>query len=461
MESSRRMLRLGAFMRPVSIHTAWWRYPGAFPDANFNFSHLKRFAQTLERGRFDAFFMADHLAVLNMPMAALKRSATVTSFDPLTLLPALAVVTERLGLIATASTTYNEPYHIARKFASLDHISGGRAGWNVVTTSNPDAALNFGLEEHVEHGERYRRAREFFDVVTGLWDSFADDAFIRDVENGIYFDPERMHVLNHKGEHLSVRGPLNVARPIQGWPVIVQAGASDAGRQLAAETAEVIFAGGGSLADAQRFYADVKGRMEALGRSRDHMKILPGALVVVGETVAEARAKRERLDSLVHPDSGLASLSIALGVDASQFDLDGPLPDIPETNQSKSGRERVIARARRDNLTVRQLAQIAGGYGGGGFVGTPQTIADQMQEWLESEACDGFNIMFPYVPGGLDDFVDLVVPELQRRGLFRRDYEGKTLRENLDLPRPANRFFPAPNAAIKQQRRQERRASHQ
>src|SRR5947209_4853379 len=292
MSSGRRQLRLGAFMRPVSLHTAWWRYPGGFPDANFNFGHMTRFAKTLERGRFDAFFMADHLAVLNMPIEALKRSATVTSFDPLTLLPALAVVTEHLGLIATASTTYNEPYHIARKFASLDHISGGRAGWNVVTSGNPDEAMNFGLEEHVEHATRYRRAREFFDVVTGLWDSWADDAFLGDVETGVYFDPEKLHILNHKGEFLKVRGPLNIARPVQGWPVIVQAGASEAGRQLAAETAEVIFAAGGNLADAQRFYADVKGRMTELGRSSDHMKILPGALVVVGDSAGEAREKR-------------------------------------------------------------------------------------------------------------------------------------------------------------------------
>src|SRR6266853_109315 len=419
-----RQLRLGAFMRPVSIHTAAWRYPGAFPDANFNFQHLKRFAQTLERGKFDAFFMADHLAVLNMPVQALKRSATVTSFDPLTLLPALAVLTEHLGLIATASTTYNEPYHVARKFASLDHISRGRAGWNVVTSGNPDEAMNFGLEEHVEHAERYRRAREFFDVVTGLWDSWADDAFVRNVETGVYFDPEKLHILNHEGEHLKVRGPLNIARPIQGWPVIVQAGASEAGRQLAAETAEVIFASGGNLADAQRFYADVKGRMTELGRSPDHMKILPGALVVVGDSASEAHEKRALLDSLVHPDSGIASLSIALGHDASGFDLDGPLPEIPESNASKSGRERVIERARRDNLTVRQLAQIAGSYGGLALVGTPEMIADQMEQWLYSDACDGFNIMFPWVPGGLDDFVDRVVPELQRRGLFRREYEG-------------------------------------
>ena len=437
-----RQLRLGAFMRPVSIHTAWWRYPGAATDANFNLRHIVNFAQTLERGKFDAFFMADHLAVLNMPMAALKRSATVTSFEPLTLLPALAMVTEHLGLIATASTTFDSPYHIARRFASLDHISNGRAAWNIVTTSNPDAALNFGLDEHMEHGERYDRAREFYDVVTGLWDSWADDAFIRDVEQGIYFDPARLHVLDHKGKYLSVRGPLNIARPVQGWPVIVQAGASDAGRQLAAETAEMIFGSSNNLADAKEFYADVKGRMEKLGRNRDHLKIMPGALVVVGDTADEARDKRALLDSLVHPDSGMASLSIALGTDASKFDLDGPLPEIPETNQSKSGRQRIVDRARRENLTVRQLAQTAGSYGGNAIVGTPAMIADVMQQWLEEEGCDGFNVMFPTVPAGLDDFVNKVVPELQRRGIFRREYEGQTLRENLGLPRPVNRFFP-------------------
>jgi FMN-dependent oxidoreductase (nitrilotriacetate monooxygenase family) len=429
-------------MRPVSIHTAAWRYPGAYPDANFNFQHMKRFAQTLERGRFDAFFMADHLAVLNMPMDALKRSATATSFEPMTLLPALAMVTERLGLIATGSTTFDAPYHVARRFASLDHISGGRAGWNIVTTSNPDAALNFGLDEHMEHDERYRRAREFFDVVTGLWDSWADDAFIRDVANGIYFDPSRLHVLKHKGRHFSVRGPLNIARPIQGWPVIVQAGASEAGRQLAAETAEMIFAGVSTLADGQRFYADVKGRMAALGRNPDHLKIMPGCFVVVGDSLDEAREKRALLDSLVHYDSAVASLSIALGHDASRFDPDSPLPDIPESNASQSGRERAIELARREKLTVRQLAQRLGGFSGLAMVGTPAMIADQMEEWLVSRGSDGFNVMFPYLPGGLDDFVNRVVPELQRRGIFRREYEGTMLRENMRLPRPENRFFP-------------------
>ena len=439
--ASSRQLRLGAFMRPASIHTGGWRYPGAWPDANFDFQHLKSLAQTLERGKFDAFFMADHLAVLNMPVEALKRSHTATSFEPFTLLSALAGATEHIGLVATASTTFDEAYHIARRFASLDHISGGRTGWNIVTTSNPDAALNFGLADHVEHDERYRRAREFYDVVTGLWDSWADDAFIRDVESGIFFDPAKLHVLNHKGEHLSVRGPLNIARPIQGWPVIVQAGSSEAGRRLAAETAEAVFTAPGTLADGQRFYADIKGRMANLGRNHDHMKILPAAFVVIGDTVEEALAKRARLDSLVHYDSAIASLSIALGHDASGFDPDGKLPPIPETNQSKSGRERVLQLAERENLTVRQLAQRLGGYAGLAFVGTPATIADAMEEWLYGEGSDGFNIMFPYLPGGLDDFVDKVVPVLQDRGLFRRNYEGKTLRENLGLPRPENRFF--------------------
>ena len=436
-----RKLRLGAFMRPVSIHTAAWRYPGGTPDANFNLRSIIGFAKKLEQGKFDAFFMADHLAVLNMPIEALKRSATVTSFDPLTLLPALAMVTEHLGLIATASTTFEPPYTIARRFASLDHISGGRAAWNLVTTSNPDAALNFGIDEKIGHGQRYRRAREFVDVVTGLWDSFADDAFIRDVNSGVYFDPEKMHILGHKGDYLSVRGPLNIARSPQGWPVIVQAGASEAGRQLAAETAEVIFAAQSTLDAGQKFYADIKGRMIKLGRNPDHLKVLPGAFVVVGETAEEAQKKRALLDSLVHYDSGIASLSIALGHDASSFDPNRPLPHIPESNASKSGRERVLALAERENLTVRQLAGRLGGYSGLAMVGTPTMIADQMEEWLMNGACDGFNVMFPYLPGGLDDFVDQVVPELQRRRIFRTDYEGRTLRENLGLPRPANRYF--------------------
>ncbi|TYQ30972.1 LLM class flavin-dependent oxidoreductase [Pseudanabaena sp. UWO310] len=436
-----KQLKLGAFMRPISIHTGAWRYPNALPDANFNFPTIKKLIQKLEQGKFDAFFMADHLAVLNMPIAALQRSHTVTSFEPFTLLSALATATEHIGLVATASTTYDAPFHIARRFASLDHISEGRAGWNIVTTSNPDAALNFGLEEELEHDERYRRAREFYDVVTGLWDSFADDAFIRDVESGIYFDPDKLHVLGHKGKYLSVRGPLNIARPVQGYPVIVQAGASDAGRQLAAETAEVVFAPASNLEAGKALFADIKGRAKAIGRDPDSIKILPGVLVIVGETIEEAIAKRAHLDSLVHYDSGIASLNSALGYDVSGFDPDGALPEIPQSNGSRSARDRIVSLAQRENLTIRQLAQRIGSYGGLAFVGTAKAIADQMEQWLFEEGSDGFNIMFPFVPEGLNDFVEKVVPELQRRGIFRKEYEGKTLRENLGLSRPPNQFF--------------------
>ena len=440
-----KQLHLGAFMRPVGIHTAWWRVPGAFPDANFNLEHIVGFAQTLERGCFDAFFMADHLAVLNMPMDALRRSGTATSFEPLTLLSALAMVTQRIGLVATASTTFDEPYHIARRFASLDHISHGRAGWNIVTTSNPDAALNFGRDGQMDHDERYRRAQEFYDVVTGLWDSWADDAWLRDQESGLFFDPAKLHRLDHKGEYLSVAGPLNIARPVQGWPVIVQAGASDAGRAFAAATAEVIFASQRTIEDGRAFSDDMRARVAAAGRDPAALRILPAALVIVGATEAEAKAKKAELDALVHPDSGIPNLSLRLGVDASQFDLDAELPELPMTNQSQSGQAAVVAQARRERLTVRQLAQMAGGYSGLQMVGTAAQIADQMQAWREADACDGFNIMFHTVPAGLDDFVDQVVPELQRRGVFRTAYEGRTLRDHLGLKRPTNAFFPQPS----------------
>jgi alkanesulfonate monooxygenase len=439
--SDQRQLHLGAFMRPISIHTGAWRFPGAVADANFNFPLIRHLVQRLEAAKFDAFFMADHLAVLNMPVDALKRSHTVTSFEPFTLLSALAGATSRIGLIATASTTYDEPFHIARRFASLDHLSEGRAGWNVVTTGNPETAHNFGREDHLEHATRYARAREFYDVVTGLWDSFADDAFVRDRASGVYFDPDKLHVLNHSGEFLNVRGPLNIARPVQGWPVIVQAGASDAGRQLAAETAEVIFGASDSIATGQAFYADIKARMAAIGRNPDSLKILPAAFVVVGDSDEAAQAKRAQLDSLVHYDSGIRSLSIALGFDVSGFDPDGPLPDIPDSNASKSARDRFVEAGRRPEVTIRDLAAKAGAYGGLAFVGSPKTIADGMERWLHERGSDGFNVMFSHAPAGVEDFCDKVVPELQRRGLFRTEYAGPTLRENLGLVRPGNQFF--------------------
>ena len=427
-------------MRPATIHTGGWRYPGGFADANFNLNHIIRFIQKLEEGKFDTFFMADHLALLNMPIEALKRSATPTSFEPMTLLSALAMVTEKIGLVATSSTTYDAPYHVARRFASLDHISGGRSGWNIVTTANPNASRNFGIEFQMEHDERYSRAKEFYDVVTGLWDSWEDDAFVRNQKTGIFFDTEKMHILNHQGKYLKSRGPLNIARPIQGWPVIVQAGASNAGRQLAAETAEVVFTSQPTIDHAREFYSDVKGRMKQIGRNPSHMHILPACMVIIANSLEDAKERRAKLDSLVHFESAIASLSIALGTDASVFDPEGMLPDIPETNAGQSSREKAIRLAKEEGLTVRQLAQRIGGHSSLCLMGPPELVADQMEEWLSNGGADGFTIQFPYLPQGLDDFVEKLVPILQKKGIYREDYEGNTLRENLGLPRPKNQF---------------------
>ena len=438
---AQRQLKLGAFMRPVSIHTGAWRYPGAWPDANFNFARIKQLIQKLEAGKFDAFFMADHLAVLNMPVNALKRSHTVTSFEPFTLLSALAGATEHIGLIATGSTTFDEPYHVARRFASLDHISGGRAGWNIVTTSNPDAALNFGLDDHMEHAERYKRAREFYDVVTGLWDSFADDAFVRDVDAGPLFRSGENACAQSQGK-ISVGARAAQHRPPRTGLAADRAGRRVRGRQAARGR------NGGSRVHRRR---PPRRRAKTLRRHQGpHGEDRPQPRAPEDPARRLCRGRRQRRGSQGKARKArqhgalrqaIASLSVQLGTDASGFDPDGQLPPIPETNASKSGRQRLVDAAARDKLTVRQLAQRVGGYGGLVFVGTPQTIADQMEEWLTSRGSDGFNIMFPFLPAGLDDFVDKVVPELQKRGIFRTEYEGKTLRENLGLPRPKNRFF--------------------
>jgi FMN-dependent oxidoreductase (nitrilotriacetate monooxygenase family) len=357
------------------------------------------------------------------------------------LLSALAAVTEHVGLVATASTSFNEPYHIARKFASLDHISGGRAGWNLVTSSNEHEAKNFNRDKHFDHAERYERAIEFAEVVGGLWDSWEDDAFLRDKDQGRFFDPERRHVLDHKGRFFQVRGPLNVARSPQGHPVVVQAGSSEAGRDLAARTAEVIFTAQQTLEDAIDFYSDVKGRLAQYGRHPCDLKILPGVFPIVGRSESEAREKFEQLQALIDPKVGLALVSgLTGGFDLSGYPLDGPIPELPETNASKSRQLLTLELARRENLTIRQLyLRVAGARGHWQLVGTPAQIVDQLEERFVKGGADGYNVMPPVLPAGLDDFVELVIPELRRRGLFRSEYEGRTLRDNLGLRRPVNR----------------------
>jgi alkanesulfonate monooxygenase len=360
-------------------------------------------------------------------------------FEPLTLLSAIAALTTHLGLVATATTSYNEPYNVARKFASLDLISGGRAGWNVVTSSNQSEAFNFGREAHFEHDARYDRASEFTDVVRGLWQSWDDDAFIRDRATGIYHDPAKLHELNHKGAHFSVKGPLNVARSPQGEPVLFQAGSSEAGRELAARTAEAVFTPQTVLKQAQEFYGDLKGRMRRFGRERWQLKVMPGLNPIVGRTLAEAKDKHAHLQSLIHPDVGLEVLSYSLGkFDLRGYDVDGPLPEEVErqgTNAGQTGFRQIVDWARHEGLTIRQLYQrFAGARGHRTVVGTPSMIVDEMQAWFDGHAVDGFLIQPSTLPGGLNDFVELVIPELRERGLFRTEYEGTTLRQNMGLP---------------------------
>jgi FMN-dependent oxidoreductase (nitrilotriacetate monooxygenase family) len=373
----------------------------------------------------------------------------VAGFEPVTLFSALAPLTTHLGFIATASTTYEEPYNLARKFASLDLISDGRAGWNVVTTATESAAQNFNLDHQHPHAFRYKRAGEFVEVVKKLWDSFEDDAFIRDRETGRFFDPNKVHYTNHRGEHFKVRGPLNVSRSPQGHPVIVQAGQSDDGRGLAAQTAEVIFTAHQHIETAQEFYRDIKARARGLGRIPDHVLIMPGVSPFVGRTLDEAKEKYERLTSLILEEDGLALIKGLTGgeLDLTGADLDGPLPPAPPTEGMKSRQALIRQIADENNFTIRQLYQwVASARGHFTIVGTPATIADTLQEWFENEAADGFNILPPWLPTGLNDFVDLVIPELQRRGLFRTEYEGRTLRENLGLPFPQNRWTLAQGA---------------
>ncbi|OUL21468.1 nitrilotriacetate monooxygenase [Nostoc sp. T09] len=450
MSTNKKQLRLGAFLPGSGHHVASWRHPNAQPDGGLNFQHYQRIAQTAERGKFDMIFLADGVAVRDrgQDAQALSRTGKVVQFEPLTLLSALSVVTENIGLTATVSTTYNEPFHLARKFASLDHLSGGRAGWNLVTSATEAEALNFNREKHMEHTLRYERAREFVEVVTKLWDSWEDDAFLRDQESGIYFDSDKLHIPNHKGEHFSVRGPLNVARPVQGYPVIIQAGSSEDGKNLAAQTAEVIFTAQQTLEEAQAFYADVKSRLAKYGRSPDHLKIMPGIFPVIGKTEQEAKDKFDRIQELIHPEVGLSLLGGMLGgFDLSGYPLDGPLPELPETNGGRSRQKLLTDLAHRENLTIRQLyLWIAGARGHRQILGTPEQIADQLEDWFVNGGADGYNIMPPWLPGGLDEFVELVIPELQRRGLFRTEYEGRTLRENLGLPRPVNQFTKVPIA---------------
>jgi len=446
MPEPKRQLVLGAHFPSMGQHIAAWLHPASQIDAGQNFPYFLKLAQTAEQAKFDFVFMADAVATRDGNMEALSRwPQYMAHFEPITLLSATASQTQRIGLVCTASTSYYEPFNVARLFGSLDHISAGRAGWNVVTSANASASFNFNRDEHYDIAERYQRAREFVHVVLGLWDSWEDDAFLRDRQSRRYFDPSKLHKLNHKGNFFSVRGPMNLARPPQGYPIIAQAGASEDGKELGAETAEVIFFSQQRVAVAREFYKDVKSRMAKYGRDPGQLKMLAGLNPTVGRTASEAQEKFEYIQSLIHPDVGKELISVDLGgADLSGISVDEPVPEhlIPEKTKSSTSRLKTVGGvARQEQLTIRQLYErYAGSRGSYSVVGTPEQIADQMEEWLTTDAADGFIIQASYLPGGFEDFVNLVMPELRRRGLFRTEYAGLTLREHLGLRRPESRY---------------------
>ena len=443
----RRQLKLGAFLSTPGNHLAGWRHPAAVTTSDMDFSEYAHLAQLAEACKYDTVFFQDTAAVNGSRALARgdfsrARLSRTVKLEPTALLAALAAVTTSIGLIATITTTYNEPYNVARRVASIDHISGGRAGWNLVTSQIEDEAQNFGFDEHLDHARRYERASEFYDVVIGLWDSWEDGGLVRDKASGLYMDRDRVHFLDHDGLHFRVRGPLNVTRSPQGWPVVAQAGSSEAGRELAARTADVIFTAQTQLAEAQAFYADVKGRAGRYGRGPDDIKVMPGITPVIGATMAEARERYEELQALMPDDVALQSLShISGGLDLAGFPLDGPLPDLPPSNAAKARQDLVVRTARERGMTLREIARhTAAGTGHRVLVGTAEYMADEMQAWLDADAADGFNVICNYYHAPFEEFSRQVIPELQRRGVFRTEYEGPTLRQNLGLRVPENRY---------------------
>lgn len=438
---STRRMKMGMFLRPAGHHVAAWRHPNAQADAGWNFSRYLELARLAEQGLFDMLFLADTAGVPSDHLPTASQTAYVAWIDPFTTMAALATATRNIGLVCTASTSFEEPYGLARKFASLDLVSGGRGGWNLITSVNPLEWRNFGFEAQTQRDQRYARAREFARIVQGLWDSWDDGAFVVNRQSGVFFDPAKLHALKHKGEFFQVHGPLNVARSPQGQPILVQAGASDDGKDLAAETADVIFAAHPTLEGARAFYSEMKQRVAAYGRDPSQLLIMPGFQATIGRSEQEAQDKFEMLQNLISPAVGVRHLSQYINYDLSGHPIDAPLPEIPLSNLNFSRTETLFKLARQENLTIRQLYhRIAGGRGHFQVQGTPQQIASLMEEWFTTGAADGFNFMAPVLPGGLEDFIELVIPELQRRGLYRVNYEASTLRGNLGLPRKESRY---------------------
>jgi N-acetyl-S-(2-succino)cysteine monooxygenase len=430
MGGARRQMHLGVFVLGTGNHSAGWRYGGA-ATSNNDLSVIQEIARQAERGKFDLVFVSDGLA-----MDPGDHPSFMCRFEPTTLISALSMSTTHVGLGATVSTTFGEPYHVARTIASIDHISRGRAAWNVVTTSGGKAALNFSRDEHMEHDLRYERAEEFVDVVKGLWDCWEDDAIVADKATGTYLDPTKVRPLDYRGRFFQVKGPMSMSRAPQGHPVIIQAGGSEPGLELAARTADVVFSVVQELASAKIAYRDLKARMTKYGRTPDRITVLPGVMPIIGNTESEARDKLALLQSWISPTNALTLVSGRIGYDVTGFPLDEPVPAPPPGGHSQTFHRVLYEYAKRENMTLRDLYNLtAAARGHWVLCGTPKRIADTLEEWFVEEAADGFNVLPPYFPGALADFVDLVVPELQARGLLRREYEGTMLRDHFGLPR--------------------------
>jgi FMN-dependent oxidoreductase (nitrilotriacetate monooxygenase family) len=434
-----RELHLNAFLMTVGHHESAWRLPETRPEATWDVDHYRELARIAERGTMDSLFLAD-----SPSLEGDLRHRPVGRLDPLLLLAAVAGATERIGLVATASTTYSHPYDLARRFASLDHISNGRAGWNIVTTASSNAARNFGLDETPAHAERYARAAEFVEVALDLWDSWEDDVIVADKSRGVFADATRVRAIDHHGDFFDVCGPLNLPRSPQGRPLLVQAGASEDGRRFAARYAEAVFTATQTIDESRALYGEIKRLVAHAGRDPASVSILPGLVPVIGGSEQEAREREAQLNRLIVVAYGLRQLSTVLGIELSEEDLDEPLPQLPDVDHIEGMKSRftlVADLAQREQLTVRQLIErLGGGRGHRTFAGTPEQVADTIELWFTTEAADGFNVMPAVLPAGLDDFVDHVVPELRRRGLFRHEYEGTTLREHYRVPRPAGRL---------------------
>jgi len=435
--TNQRMMRLGAFLAGTGSNMASWRHPDAVPDAAINLDYYKQLTRKAEEAKLDFVFFGDGLYISEK-----SHPNFLNRFEPLTLLAALAMDTKQIGLAATLSTSYSEPFTVARQFASIDHISEGRAGWNIVTSPLEGSALNYSKAEHPQHDLRYRMAVEYLEVTKGLWDSWEDDAFVRNKETGQFIDPHKLHRVNHKGEFFSVQGPLTISRSKQGRPILIQAGSSEAGKEFASQVADAVFTGQATIEDAQEFYQDVKGRAVKHGRRSEEILMLPGCNPIVGATPEEAEAKYQEISNLVVIDDALNYLGRYFNdIDFTQYDLDEQFPDLGDfaRNGWESATDRIKKVSREEGLTLRQMA-LRSTTPKSPFIGTPEQVADTMQAWFEAGAADGFMMNASVLPQGFNDFVDLVLPVLKDRGLFRTEYEHDTLRGNLGLAKPANRY---------------------